>query len=268
MASPAHWHAAREEQEEHLDVADALGAERRYKHISKLGDSQKLRHNSWVLDSARARESHCLVLDGVNLFTSRTLSEGGIPVCRIHVPNKADYDAICAASHASHGNVYRCNVLQWVQALTSLAPRVAAASNPPSCHCACNNIKTIWLDYTCRWGDHVVRALKLLLSPLVMGAGASDMFLTLNADTRCPHALRADGAQRFIADAVVRAGGTVEFPLDRCEEYGNGMFILQAVVTWRCCDGGRSAAAALYERLRDEAHVLRKKENSLKAKGT
>jgi hypothetical protein len=242
------------------------GAERRYKHISKLSDSQKLRHNQWVLRSARTHESHCLVLDGVNLFTTRTLIEGGIASWRIHVPNKSDYDAIVSASHLSHGNIYRCSVLQWTQALMSLPSPVAAESNPTLRSSACNGIKTIWLDFTCRWSAHVDRALQLLLSPSVMGAGVSDLFLTLNADTRCPNALRAEGALRFITEAVTRAGGSVEFPSDRCEEYGNGMFILQAVVDWGCYDSHRAAAAALYERLRDEAHAFRKEENSLKAK--
>lgn len=265
MQPLARRHAAPEQRED-VGAMIGSGAERRYRHISKLGDSQKLRHNTWVLCSARAHESHCLVLDGVNLFTTRTLIEGGIASWRIHVPNKSDYDTIAAASHSSHGNVYRCSVLQWAQALVSLPSPVAAESNPPLRTSACNGIKTIWLDFTCRWSTHVDRALKLLLSPLVMGAGVSDLFLTLNVDTRCPDALRADGAQRFITEFVTGAGGTVEFPPDRCEEYGNGMLILQAVVDWGCCDSHHAAAAALYERLRGEAHAFRKGENSLKAR--
>ncbi len=98
-----------------------------------------------------------------------------------------------------------------------------------------------------------------------MGDGSSDLYLTLNADTRCPAALRVDGVQKFIADSVIRNGGAVEFPSDRCEVYGNGMFILQAVVQWGSGSSGTIAGAALYERLIAEAHTFRKKENSLKA---
>jgi len=252
---------------EQIHTAEGAGVERRYKHVSKLSDTTKLRHNEWVLRSARAHQAHCLVLDGVNLLTTKTLISGGIPAWCIHVPNKADYDAIVAASHSHHGNIYRCSVLQWAQALLSLRSLVASdATNPvpPSCAAACNGIKTIWLDFTCRWSAHVEHALTLLLSPTVMGSRSSDLFLTLNADRRCPSALRTDGAQRFIADVVARSGGSVTFPSDRCEEYGNGMFILQAAVSW--CDGGCTTGAALYERLRGEAHAFRKEENSLKGK--
>jgi hypothetical protein len=241
-------------------------AERRYKHISKLDDSQKLRHNSWVLESARTHRSHCLILDGVNLFTTKMLSDGGIPLWRIHVPNKADYDSIVSASHCRHGNIYRSSVLQWLQALVSLSPRADSESASCGSNSAYGGIKTVWLDFTCRWNVHVQHALALLLSPAVMGTGPSDVFLTLNADTRCPTALRADGAQRFITETILRAGGTVEFPSDRCEEYGNGMFIMQAAVAWGCCTCDTVVDAALYERLRGEARAFRKAENTLKAK--
>ena len=246
-------------------AAKSPGIERRYKHIAKLGDSQKQRHNLWVLGSARAHQAHCLVLDGLNLFTTKTLIDGGIPVRCIHVPNKSDYDAIIAAAHPVHGNIYRCGVLQWAQSLVSLAPCVAAESRAPGCASACNGIKTIWLDFTCRWSTHVESTLALLLSPFVMGAGSGDLFLTLNADTRCPSAMRALGAQNYIRDLVMRKGGSVEFPLDRCEEYGNGMFILQAAVNWSSCFGDSTAGAALYERMRGEARAFRKEQNSLKA---
>ena len=266
MQSPADGCAVPEHREI-IDATDALGFERRYKHISKLGDSQKLRHNTWVLCSARTHDAHCLVLDGVNLFTTKTLIEGGIPAWRIHVPNKPDYDAIVAASHSQHGNLYRCSALQWAQALVSLDPTVALEPKPSCCDCSRNPIKTIWLDFTCRWSVHVESTLKLLISPLVMGCGCSHLFLTLNADTRCPHALRAHDAQRFIADVVSRAeGAAVSFSPDHCEEYGNGMFIVRAEVKWSCCEGGVAAAAELYDRLRGEAHAFRKKENSLRAK--
>ena len=253
-------------QREQFLVAQGAGVERRYKHLSKLDDCTKLRHNEWVLRSARAHQAHCLVLDGVNMFTSKNLINGGVPACRVHVPNKADYDAIVAAPRSPHGNIYRCSVLKWAQALVALSPIGAPDASLifSSCAATSNDIKTIWLDFTCRWSAHVEHALTLLLRPTVMGAGSSDLFLTLNADSRCPSALRADGAQRFIADAVARAGGSVDFPADRCEEYGNGMFILQAAVRW--CDGCSSTGAALYERLRREAHAFRKEENSLQAK--
>ena len=248
-----------------LRVAEISSAERRYKHICKLSDSQKLRHNSWVLGSARARQAHCLVLDGVNLFTTKTLIDGGIPASRIHVPNKSDYDAIIASSHSFHGNIYRCSALQWTQALVSLAPPAAAEPISSSFAGVCGFIKTIWLDYTCRWSSHVERALALLLSPSVMGASSSDLYITLNADTRCPSALHLDGVQKYIADSVTRTGGSVEFPSDHCEEYGNGMFILLAVVNWGSCSNRAIAGAELYERLIAEAYAFRKKENSLKA---
>jgi hypothetical protein len=258
--------AAQLQQLEHSDEAEkGTGFERRYKHVAKLNDSQKRCHNSWVLSSARAHQSHCLVLDGLNLFTSQTLIKGGIPVHHIHVPNKADYDAILAANHPAHGNLYRCHVLEWIQALVSLTPHVAADQSS-NCIPTCNGIKTVWLDFTCRWSSHVERALMLLLSPLVMGTGFGDLFLTLNADTRCPAAMRADGARNFIREAVMKRGGIVDFPSDRCEEYGSGMFIMLAAVKWGSCDCSCSAGATLYERLRREARAFRKEQNSLKAK--
>lgn len=249
-------------------AAKSVSLERRYKHVAKLCDLQKRRHNLWVLDSACYHRAHCLVLDGLNLFTTKTLINGGIPAQLIHVPNKSDYDAIVAANHLAHGNIYRSSVLQWVQALVSLtSPIVVEPSHSFASACsACDGIKTIWLDFTCRWSAHVERALTLLLSPSVMGNGLGDLYLTLNADTRCPTAMRADGARDFIANVVVQKGGSVEFPSDHSESYGNGMFILHAAVNWSSCHCNCSAGAALYERLRGETRAFRKEQNSMKAR--
>ena len=194
----------------------------RYPHISKQHDAAKATHNSWILESALRHSSGVLILDGIDLNTTRTLLRGGVDMRRVHVPNRLDFDSIVRQSHPKHGNLYRCTVQGWASSYTSLPlPRA--------------ELKTIWLDYTGRWSAHVQSTLEVLVDKTVMGAGApADIFLTLNRDVRCPDAPGLEEVLQLLETLVIQSGATASFP--RAQEYGSAMFIIHARIIW----GGES----------------------------
>jgi hypothetical protein len=242
---------------------EPLQAERRYRHLAKREDVSKVLHNEWVVCSAlRHRGSDVLLLDGVDLNTTSKLIAAGIDPESIHVPNRSDFDAILRQEGCgSRGNIYRSSVQTWAEAHASL--------RRPS-----SKIKTVWLDYTCRWAEHVRKTLSTLLRADVMGGGEADFFVTLNADRRCPSAKRLAEVQEEIRIIVMSANGSILFPADHNTEYGNGMFIVHAELIWGALgvtEGEEPARTAndvptLFEQMRAGARAFRKVANSCKAR--
>ena len=239
--------------------------ERRYKHLAKQEDLSKVAHNEWVLCSALRHRGEVLLLDGVDLNTTTRLIAAGIDPAAIHVPNRSDFDAILRQGHVSHGNLYRSSVQTWAEAHASLRRPVS-------------QIKTVWLDYTCRWGEHVRKTLVSLLRADVMGGGKADVFVTLNADRRCPSAKRLEEVQEEVRIIVTAADGYLDFPAGHNIEYGNGkgMFIVHAELYWalgvteerEMPQPSPCAAndAPLFEQMQARAHAFRKEANSCRAR--
>jgi len=231
----------------------AAAKQRLYKHAEKQACLDKSAHNDWVTQAAYTNmPAAVVVLDGVDLNTTQTLIAAGIPCEAIHVPNRSDFDAIVSHGHPRHGNLYRGAV----QTLVEACSQISDTDRVP--------IRTVWLDYTGRWGQHVVRTLEMMFGCRMLGVGRSDLFITLSCDPRSTAAKPLEEVQELVEALAVSFGIAVEFEEKHTTNYGRNMFIIHALLQ---CDVMESRVeqppvGSLYGQLR-QTQAFRKAPNSV-----